>query len=93
MPVTEEAHVGAVGSEVNRQHFLKILGANPVTWAARYDLEPFRFPCSDCGQLLTTTVPFAYQQLRGLIAPDCSCGNKFPPYCVVRDLRFGDLLA
>lgn len=34
---------------------------------------------------------FAYQQLRGLKAPTCTCGNKYTPFCIVRDSKYGDL--
>jgi hypothetical protein len=76
---------------MNRSRFLRVLGADPTKWAERYDLEPFSYPCGECGKVLATTVPFAYGQLRGLMAPRCECGNVGTPYCLVRDSRHGDL--
>lgn len=75
----------------NRERFLVIHGADPKEWAQRFDIEPFTRPCRVCGVALTTSIPFASGQFRGLMSPPCSCGNKNTPYCVVRDARFGDL--
>jgi hypothetical protein len=76
---------------VARSRVLVIHGQDPEAWAERYGIEPFSYPCSDCGKDLTTTVPFALGELRGLFAPACSCGNEQTPYCVVRDPKHGDL--
>lgn len=76
---------------MNRSRFLVVLGANAARWAARYGIEPFSQPCSKCGALLTTSVPFACDSLRGLLAPRCECGNEQTPYCVVREPGSGDL--
>lgn len=76
---------------MNRERFLVALGVDPKRWAERYDIEPFTHPCSKCGALLTTTLPFAMGTLRGLLAPVCACGNKNTPYGVVRDPAHGDL--
>lgn len=78
---------------MNRRRFLRIHGVSLKAWSQRHDLEPYTRPCSECGAPLTTTVPFATGQMRGLLAPDCSCGNKNTPYCVVRDARYGDLFS
>lgn len=77
---------------MNSARLLSVLGADPEKWAAKFGLEPFSAPCSECGSILTTTIPCARGQLRGLRAPTCECGNKRTPYCLVRDSRFGDLL-
>lgn len=76
---------------VDRRWFLIIHGANPHSWADRFSLLPFSAPCDGCSRELTTTLPFVQGTLRGLIAPTCACGNEAPPFCVVRDERFGDL--
>lgn len=76
---------------LERLKFLRVLGADPVRWADRYGLLPFDAACDGCGSSVTTSVPFACGTLRGLLAPHCDCGNAFPPYCVVRDERYGDL--
>lgn len=65
-------------------------GFNPLRWAKRWGLKPFTYPCFKCGDAATTTIPFACNDLRGLIAPTCRCGHDRPPYCVVR--TEGDLL-
>ena len=83
--------VPASAALMNRDRFLVLLGTDPSVWARRYDIEPFREPCYVCGTELTTSVPFAFETLRGLLAPTCVCGNADTPYCVVRDPRFGDL--
>lgn len=77
---------------MNRELFLRILGVDAKRWAARYGIEPFAYPCRSCGTMLTTSVPFAYRTLRGLLAPPCQCGNTRTPYCVVRAPGHGDLL-
>lgn len=66
-----------------------VSGTTPEEWAARWQLEPFTTACRRCKAPLTTSLPFAIGELRGLVAPQCSCGNPNPPYCVVgakRDL-------
>ena len=75
----------------NRAKFLIAHGADPVAWARRYDLLPFSHLCGDCGVELETTLPFVAGDLRGLIAPECACGAKNPPYCVVRTGGDGSL--
>lgn len=78
---------------MNRHRFLVVFGMDADHWAARYGIEPFDVPCHVCGERLTTSQPFAYDSLRGLLAPRCVCGNDETPYCVVRDFRRGDLIA
>lgn len=77
---------------VDRSRILVAHGVTVEQWTERYGCEPFSHPCGDCGRELTTSIPFAYGRLRGLIAPACECGNDRPPYCVVRDPKHGDLL-
>jgi hypothetical protein len=72
-------------------HFLIAHGADPKRWARKHDIEPFSCPCDGCGRTVTTSVPFACGQFRGLIAPTCPCGHEFRPYCVVRAAQHGDL--
>lgn len=76
---------------LQRERFLVAHGVDPKRWARTHDIVPFTAPCADCGTALTTSLPFASGQLRGLIAPRCDCGNEHPPYCVVRAYQFGDL--
>lgn len=78
---------------LNRQKFLIIHGIDVEKWAKKHELEQFECPCSQCGQVLKASLPFVYGQLRGLVAPQCDCGNKNTPYCVVRDARYGDLFS
>lgn len=69
---------------LNRSRFLRVYGADPVSWAERYGLEPFTRPCVDCGAEMTTSVAFASGPARGLIAPPCPCGSSdCPPYVAV----------
>jgi hypothetical protein len=77
---------------LNRNRFLFLFGVDRKRWATRYDLEEFSHPCLMCGAELSTTIPFVYGTLRGLIAPQCVCGHTGTPYCVVRDPAYGDLL-
>lgn len=72
---------------------LLIHGIDAKAWARRHDIEPFTSACHRCGTVQTTSIPFAEGNLRGLVAPPCKCTdpNVRPPYCVVRDPRFGDL--
>ncbi len=66
---------------MNRDRFLRVLGADPQRWMQRYDLQPFSSPCSGCGAERTVSIPIASGKLRGLIAPLCSCGSLDAPYC------------
>lgn len=75
----------------DRSKFLIAHGVNADKWAVRYNIEPFSHPCGRCGTVLTTSIPFASGQFRGLIAPQCSCGNERPPCAIVRDPKYGDL--
>lgn len=78
---------------LNRKRFFVVHGVDAATWAKRYDLEQYTCPCSECERPLTTSIPFASGQLRGLVAPKCECGNESTPYCVVTaDPRLGDTL-
>lgn len=70
---------------------LYVLGVTVAEWTARYGVEPFTHPCSDCGRTLTTTRPFMQGALRGLAAPPCVCGQDRAPYALVRDPKYGDL--
>jgi hypothetical protein len=74
------------------EKFLMVYGQNAESWANRFGLEPFTHPCYACGAELRTTQPFFCGELRGLIARRCSCGDAWPPYCVVRDPKYGDIL-
>jgi hypothetical protein len=78
---------------VNRKKFLVVHGADPKRWCERHDLEFYTRPCSDCGAPCTTSVPFASGQFRGLLSPQCACGNKNTPFVFVRDSKYGDLLS
>lgn len=77
---------------VNPGRRLDVHGITPEAWSRRFGVVPFEHPCSRCGALLRTTLPFVQGQLRGLRAPTCACGNERGPYAVVRDRRHGDLL-
>ena len=78
---------------MNRKNFMRVLGADPNEWAHRYGIEPFGGECSECGAPTYTDIPFTSVngELRGLLSPECRCGNKNTPYCLVADPRHGDL--
>ena len=78
---------------MNRERFLVAMGVDAKRWAARYGIEPFSLPCPVCGSGMTTEIPFAFETFRGLIAPQCCCGNEDTPYCLVRDPKHGDLFS
>lgn len=75
-----------------RDRFLKIYNQSPDAWSLRYGIEPAEALCK-CGRKFKTSVPFAYEELRGLIAKVCKCGNEDTPYCFVRDPKKGDFLS
>lgn len=52
---------------------LFVYGISAEAWARRYGIQPFSTPCQ-CGEILTTTLPFARGTLRGLQAPECKNG-------------------
>ena len=71
-----------------------IYGITVEQWQKKYpELEPFDYPCHECGRILTTSIPFAWKQIVGLTAPECECGFKGTPYVYMRDPKYGDLLA
>jgi hypothetical protein len=77
---------------MDRDRFLLVHGIDAQQWAKRYAIEPASAPCSLCGAELTTSIPFAFGGLRGLVAPTCSCGNVGTPYCLVSASPQADLL-
>lgn len=38
-------------------------------------LEPFSEPCSNCGRMLTASIPFISAKWVGLESPDCPCDD------------------
>lgn len=62
-------------------------------WTARFGVEPVSHPCSECGRMCTTTIPFVQGTLRGLAAPPCVCGNRKTPYAMVREPPSPDEIA
>jgi hypothetical protein len=77
--------------QMNGEQRLTIYGVTAEDWTARYGVEPCTHPCSECGTMLTTTIPFVQGALRGLAAQTCPCGNARTPFTLVRDPRYGDL--
>ena len=66
------------------QRALRIFGIDEKKWAKRHGIEPYTGPCDECGETLSTTIPFVYGGCRGLMSPPCpSCGKKQTPYCMV----------
>ena len=72
---------------LDRSKFLRVIGGDPVRWAKRYGIEPLTHPCDICGEPLTTTMPFRFGKLGGLIAEPCKCGDNNPPYALVLEER------
>jgi hypothetical protein len=61
---------------------------DPYVFARKHGFEIFSRPCDDCGEPMTTTVPFRFRTSRGvnygLVAPLCECGSDDnPPYCML----------
>jgi hypothetical protein len=65
--------------------YLTVIGVTAAQWTNRYGVEAFSHPCSECGAMLTTSLPFASGTVRGLVAPVCGCGNDCTPYVVLLD--------
>lgn len=78
-------------ARMNDRVRLFVFGATAAEWTARYGVDSFSHPCSECGRVLTTSIPFVQGALRGLQAPPCECGNKATPFGLVRDPAYGDL--
>ncbi len=78
---------------MNDRPRLYVHGITAEAWAKRFGIEVFTHPCSDCGRACTVSIPFAQGQLRGLQSPPCVCGNDKTPFGLVRDPKYGDLLA
>lgn len=62
---------------------LVVYGITAEQWQKRYGVEPFSHPCSECGTMLTTSLPFVEDTIHGLEAPTCECGNVYTPFCFV----------
>lgn len=78
---------------MNGKPRLYVHGITAEEWTRRYGVQPFSYPCHDCGRMCTTTIPFAQGTLRGLASPTCACGNEKTPYAMVRDPAYGDLFS
>lgn len=77
---------------MNSEPRLYVYGVTAEEWSTRFGVESFSYPCSECGVVLTTSIPFSQGTLRGLQAPKCACGNEKTPFGLVRDPAYGDLL-
>ncbi len=69
---------------LNREHLTLVHGYPIDKWERRFGIDRFTAPCYKCDAPCETTIPFVYDELRGLIAPVCACGHPNPPYCIVR---------
>lgn len=80
---------------IARDKLIFVIGQDVDTWCKRFGLERFTAPCRYCRFERPMTRAFFCGQLRGLAAADAceGCGDTSarPPYCFVRDTRFGDL--
>lgn len=54
-----------------------LIAASETTenWCARYNLVPETSTCLHCNQEIKTTIPAFSKNWRGLVAPQCSCGE------------------
>lgn len=75
-----------------RGKWVAVHGVSVEKWMKRFGVEPFSAPCEKCGRERTASIPIAYAEFRGLLAPPCECGNDGNMHCVVVDPRKGDLL-
>ena len=58
-------------------------GFNAQRFAERSGIEPFSHPCSGCGTMRTTSIPFVEGAKRGLAAPPCHCGDGGNMYSII----------
>jgi hypothetical protein len=75
---------------MNRNKFFIVHNQDVKDWTTRFSLEPFETKCT-CGRAMKTSIPFAFEEYRGLISEVCFCGNTDTPFCFVRDPKRGDL--
>ncbi len=52
-------------------------------WCQRYNLHPAIATCTKCGKKFETTVPFAIEGYRGLIAEPHDCGENYSPFIII----------
>lgn len=78
---------------MNGKPRLYVHGVTADRWTARYGIEAFTAPCSECGRTCTTSIPFAQGALVGLQSPPCECGNERTPFGIMRDPKYGDLFS
>ncbi len=55
-------------------------------WCARYELEVFVAPCTDCEAMLSVHHPFVgHGGVRGLGSLPCDCGSASTPFTFTSD--------
>lgn len=56
-------------------------------WANRYSLQIKSRPCRKCGELLTTNIPFASGEWRGLTSEPHECGEGYDIFVATKPDR------
>lgn len=57
------------------QNYFTILNADIGEWCKKYNLTFSSCDCSYCGEKIETTVAAFSKNWRGLVAPQCACGE------------------
>lgn len=55
--------------------YLLVVTESLHDWCSRYKLQPSKNNCVHCGTEIETTIPAFGKGWRGLVAPQCTCGN------------------
>ena len=67
---------------------LHYLNVDHVKWARYYQLSLEPRPCDKCGKLLYPTIPYIYQDWRGLSSASHECSPNYD-LNIVRSLKSG----
>ena len=62
---------------------LLIYNVDVDEWCNRYGLKVYSRPCKVCGRELTVNKPFAAEDMRGLTAGYCQCGDGETPFSYI----------
>lgn len=76
---------------MQREKFLTVHNADWLAWSERHGIDPMTTECKICRGQLTTNIPIVTNDLRGLKAPQCECGNDDTPFCFVKHFDLGEL--
>lgn len=76
--------------QMHREEFFTVHNADWLAWSERHGIDPITTECRSCGNVLTTNIPIATKELRGLKTPICDCGNANLPFCFVKCITLGE---